>query len=330
MTAADPSAPLSDDEVLSVLSPYKELKKNALALSGGPDSMALCHALSRSGLFDIHAITVDHGLRANSADEAAHVHAWVKDWPRVTHAIVRWDGDKPDARVMEEARRARYALMADYCKKHGISHLFVAHHRDDQAETFLIRLAAGSGLDGLAGMRGEQIMDNGLTLVRPFLSFEKERLIATCHAHGISFVTDPSNVKDDYLRPRLRAARAALEEEGLSNKRLSVTAARLSRARDALDAMAAQAYESCLTAQDENATTFAMDRFRSYPAEIRLRMLLAAMDRLHPDRDYAPRMEKAEDLLLALENPDFRGRTLGGCVFALKGAGKALYVGRES
>lgn len=330
MTAADPPAPLSDDEASSVLAPYKELRKIALALSGGPDSMALCHMLSHAGMFDVHAITVDHGLRADSADEAAQVQAWVKDWPRITHTILRWDGDKPDARVMEEARRARYALMAAYCRDNAISHLFVAHHRDDQAETFLIRLAAGSGLDGLAGMRTQQVMENGLVLVRPFLSFGKDRLFATCAARQIPFVTDPSNVKVDYLRPRLRAARAALEEEGLSNKRLSVTAARLARAREALEAISAQAYAACRSAEDAHSTIFDFERFQEYPAEIRLRLLLMAMDRLHPARDYAPRMEKAEDLLHALENPDFKGRTLGGCVFALKGTGKALYVGRES
>lgn len=330
MTAADLPAPLSDDEVSGVLAPFKELGKIALALSGGPDSMALCHALAHSRLFDIHALTVDHGLRAESGDEAAQVGAWVKNFPRVTHEILRWNGDKPDTRVMEEARRARYALMAGYCRDHGISHLFIAHHRDDQAETFLIRLAAGSGLDGLAGMRVEQVMDNGLTLVRPFLSFEKDRLIATCNAHNIPFVNDPSNAKSDYLRPRLRAARAALEEEGLSNKRLSVTAARLARAREALETIAAQAYAACRTAEDDNSTTFDFAHFKEYPADIRLRILLMAMDRLHPGRDYAPRMEKAEDLLAALEAADFKGRTLGGCVFALKAAGKALYVERES
>lgn len=330
MTAADLPAPLSDDEVSTVLSPYKELKKIALALSGGPDSMALCHILSHSGLFDIYAITVDHGLRNESADEAANVQAWVKDWPRVTHTILRWDGDKPDSRIMEEARRARYALMADYCRVRDVAHLFVAHHRDDQAETFLIRLAAGSGLDGLSGMRAQQALENGLVLVRPFLPFGKDRLVATCHARNIPFVIDPSNAKEDYLRPRLRAARAALEEEGLSNKRLSVTAARLARARDALETIAAQAYDDCRMEEDADSTTFDMDRFRACPAEIRLRLLLAVMDRLHPARDYAPRMEKVEDLLDALENLDFKGRTLGGCVFALKGAGRALYVGRES
>ena len=330
MTAADAPLPLSDDEVARVLAPYKELKTVALALSGGPDSMALCHALSRSGLFDIHAITVDHGLRAESADEAARVGAWIKEWPRVQHRILTWEGDKPATRIMEEARRARYALMIDYCHARGITHLFAAHHRDDQAETFLIRLASGSGLDGLAGMRETKTIDERLTLARPFLAFGKERLIATCDEAGVPFVTDPSNAKDDYLRPRLRAARGVLEEEGLTSKRLAVTASRMARARDALEQMTAQAYAACRTDEDARSATFDFALFKTYPAEIRLRMLLAVMERLHPGKEYGPRMEKAEDLLLALEAADFKGRTLGGCAFALKGGGKALYVERDS
>lgn len=332
MTAAerDAALPLTDEEVFSLLSRYENAGPVALALSGGPDSMALCAVLSRWNKVPVHALTVDHGLRPDSADEAQQVAAWVSSLPAMTHHILPWIGDKPSTRIMEEARRARYTLMADYCRAQGITFLFAAHHQDDQAETFLIRLAAGSGLDGLGGMRAEQPIDNGITLVRPFLSVAKDRLIATCRAYGVPYVTDPSNTKADYLRPRLRAARDVLEDEGLTAKRLSVTALRLSRARDAMEYFTARAMDSCRTEAGEARWVFDYPVFAGQPAEIRLRLLLAAMEALGPDRDYAPRMEKAEDLLYALENQGFKGRTLGGCTFALKGGGKALYVERES
>jgi tRNA(Ile)-lysidine synthase len=295
--------------------------------------MVLTSMLSRwaqsEGCPTIHALTVDHGLRAESATEAEQVGQWVKDWPHVTHHILRWESDKPDARIMEEARRARYDLMRDYCRKNGIRHLFVAHHQDDQAETFLIRLAGGSGLDGLAGMRSVQELGPDFSLVRPFLGFSKERLIATCATHSIPYVDDPSNQKTDYLRPRLRASRAILEGEGLSSKRLFVTATRLSRARDALEQLTEKAFTECVTEQNGEGTGFDFAKFKAQPAEIRLRLILRAMDYLRPDKDYAPRMEKAEDLLEALSADDFRGRTLGGCSFAIRGGGKALWVGKE-
>lgn len=331
MTAADtPATPLTDEAAFSHFSLFDGSEKIALALSGGPDSMALCHFLSRWDRADIHALTVDHGLRPESADEAQQVAAWVRGWPRITHTTLRWNGDKPATRIMEEARRARYALMADYCRAHGITHLALAHHQDDQGETFLIRLAAGSGLDGLAAMRSRQALDSGITLCRPFLSVSKDSLVAACAARNIPFVTDPSNTKDDYLRPRLRAARDVLAGEGLSGKRLSVTAARMGRARDALEHYTAAALAACRLDVREGTEVFDYPLFCTYPAEIRLRLILDAMERLHPGRDYGPRMEKAEDLLLSLENQDFKGRTLGGCVFALKGGGKALWMERES
>jgi tRNA(Ile)-lysidine synthase len=124
----------------------------AAGVSGGPDSMAMLWLLSHWAVerdIFIRAYTVDHGLRRESADEARTIGAWVKDWPNVMHEVLVWEGEKPGSRILEEARSKRYALMAAAMKAQGAGYLFIAHHRDDQAETFLIRLAKGSGLDGL-------------------------------------------------------------------------------------------------------------------------------------------------------------------------------------
>lgn len=302
----------------------------AVALSGGSDSMALAWLLAQGEDGpDIHALTVDHGLRPGSAEEARQAGAWVKGWPRVRHTILTWQGDKPEARIMEEARKARYRLLADECRAQGIRHLFAAHHQDDQAETFLIRLTAGSGLDGLGGMRPVQPAADGVLLVRPLLAFPKDRLIATCRANFIPYVEDPSNAKAEYKRPRLRAARQVLEEEGLTAKRLAVTAARLSRARAALEGIAGQAFGRCLSGEAPDGLTFDFPAFQAEAEEIRLRILLMALDRLRPDADYAPRMEKTEELLAALDDPAFKSRTLGGCLFAIRDKGRVLWIGKE-
>lgn len=325
----------------------------AVALSGGPDSMALCFLLSqwagKNGT-RIHALTVDHGLRPEAAAEAAQVGRWVKNWPCIKHHILHLSqdvipakagihltacvesemdpGSRPAAqglsgmttRIMERARNGRYAALTDYCREHTIEKLFVAHHRDDQAETFLFRLAKGSGLDGLAAMRRESAKD-GILIVRPFLDIPKARLIATCHAHKIPFVEDPTNDDARYARPRLRQSYDVLAAEGLTPKRLAVTAARLARAKEALDHYAAAAFQKNI--KEENRSKIILDyaELKNEPAETRLRVLLLAMEKLTPDEDgYGPRREKAEELVESLfSDMPFRKQTLGGCIFSRDG-----------
>lgn len=309
---------------------FKDEKAIAVGLSGGPDSMALTHLLAAHlpGIA-VHALSVDHGLRADSGAEVQQVGEWVKDWPNVTHQVLRWEGDKPESRIMEEARRARYDLMADYCAKAGIAYLFLAHHQDDQAETFLFRLAKGSGLDGLAGMAGYQAYDDKLTLVRPLLEAPKESLKTYCTDHEIPFVEDPSNENEDYARPRLRKSREVLEEEGLSAKRLAVSAARLARARQALEEIALQAFDAALTTDNGELVSFNMKVLANYPDEIILRVILTAMKVLNPDKTYGPRLEKVEALCARLLAGGDVKETLGGCIVELKEQQNELVIDRE-
>lgn len=295
-----------------------------VAVSGGPDSMALCRLLADWTLargIAMHALSVDHGLRAEAADEAARVGGWLAGWPGVWHQVLRWESPAISA-VQEKARKARYGLMADYCRTHGLSYLFLAHHRDDQAETVLFRLAKGSGLDGLAGMQGVSAYDEDLTLVRPLLDFEKADLLAYCVERDVPYVQDPGNDNPDFARVRLRQARAVLEAEGLSAKRLAVTAQRLARARKALQILALQVYKGAIIENDTKRITLKLSDIMAQPEEMVLRCVLQALADLRPEADYAPRMEKVEALvadLIASQNRDeaFRKRTLGGLAFVL-------------
>jgi len=253
----------------------------------------------------------------------------VKDWPYVTHRILNWEGEKPETGLLEAARQARYDLMARLCEQENINHLFLAHHRDDQAETFLIRLCKGSGLDGLAGMNPVQRYEH-LNLIRPLLDVPKDDLIAFCQQEDIQYATDPTNVSQDYLRPRLRAAQEVLEKEGLNAKRLSVTASRLGRARQALEGMTQKAFEDCAADQTNQSVTLDTGKWRTWPEEIRLRVLLKAIHQVRGPRPYAPRLEKVEELLDQIQhNPDFKRTTLANCIFALTGKGEALLIEHE-
>ncbi len=309
----------------------------AVAVSGGADSLALCFALSEYFMdrpdVTLHALSVDHGLREGSAAEPAHVAGQLVALSNVRHAVLTWDhgaGGKPSARLQEQARHARYDLMREYMQAQGLTNLFLGHHMDDQAETFLFRLAKGSGLDGLSCMTPVQEMAEGFVLCRPFLEFEKADLVSFCAMRGVDFVDDPSNESDDFARVRLRKSRDILAAEGLSSKRLRVTAARLSRAREALEIMAHRAFCDCLYENSSSRIVFKFDLLVSYPAEIVLRVILDAMSELCPGAGYGARMERVERLCVDLIDAEaFRKRTLGGIVFDRRDAEGVLVLSLE-
>lgn len=325
------SAEFSNIDIIHGLDPAKPL---AVAVSGGPDSMALCYLLSqwvgRNGT-QIHAITVDHGLRPEAEKEAEQVGAWLADWPHIRHVILKRPPVETDSRIMEDARNDRYAMMAEYCAHHGIENLLVAHHRDDQAETFLFRLAKGSGLDGLSCMRAAQPYNDELTILRPLLAYSKADLVAVCADHALPYVEDPSNRNADYARPRLRKTAAALSEEGLTPKRLSVTAARMTRAREALEMITEDIFARAVQQSDMDKMALDYDFLMTQPAEIRLRVVLKLIDTLGPQRPYAPRMEKCEDLEHRIFGPrPFKAATLGGVIFRRDKAENSLLAEKET
>lgn len=221
----------------------------ALAVSGGSDSVALMvlfadwlrHQGKGAGLHTV--LTVDHGLRPDSASEARAAAAQAQSLG-FKHAILVWGGVKPTTGIQAAARGARYRLLAGHMIANGISLLLTGHTRDDQAETILMRLARGSGIDGLAGMgprlwfgdlglRDPAAVD--LEVVRPLLDVPRARLRALLQERGVAWIDDPSNLSPEFERPRLRAARAQLDALGLTDSMLTLSAGRLLRARRALD-----------------------------------------------------------------------------------------------
>jgi tRNA(Ile)-lysidine synthase len=210
------------------------------AVSGGPDSIALLGLLanwcSRAGIA-LACATIDHGLRPESALEAEAV-AQLCQLLNVPHRILQWQGSKPSTGLQKAARNARYALLGAEAARLGCSHVTTAHTLDDQAETVMMRLAHGSGLDGLAGMKMLSAMPSphaGITLARPLLTIAKTRLIATCTAHDWPCVQDPSNENLRFERVRWRKLMPLLAAEGLTPERLATFAARNQSVTAALD-----------------------------------------------------------------------------------------------
>ncbi|MEX0298215.1 MAG: tRNA lysidine(34) synthetase TilS, partial [Kordiimonas sp.] len=164
--------------------------KIAVGVSGGADS--LCLMLMTAEYFDVTAISVDHGLRSEAADEVEFV-ARLCHEKNIPHVALRWEGNRPTSNIQATARTVRYDLMRDWCAENNIAYLAVAHHQDDQAETLLLRLARGSGVYGLAAMPGVRGVGRGVSIVRPLLSVPKEVLTSTLRSLKQEWIEDPSN-----------------------------------------------------------------------------------------------------------------------------------------
>jgi tRNA(Ile)-lysidine synthase len=309
----------------------------AVGVSGGPDSMALAGVLEdyrrTQGGPNLVALTVDHGLRAESAAEARQAGIWLGD-AGIPHHVLRWEGAKPDSAVQEAARTERYRLMTEYCRSAGIRLLFLAHHQDDQAETVLLRLAAGSGLDGLAGMSPLQALGD-IVLARPFLGVSKAELTDYCHRRGLPFVVDPSNASEHYARVRMRKSRTVLEREGLSAKRLALTAKRLARARQALEGGAQAAYEKGLVFKDTDRFVFKKSFIVTCYNEIVFRVFKLALSGFSGGEEssasYGPRTERIESMVEDfLKSEPFRKRTLGGVVISVDDKKDEIVFEKES
>jgi tRNA(Ile)-lysidine synthase len=296
-------APLSAGEAKTLFADLARVPALVLAVSGGPDSTALLMLAARwrAALKNgpqLLAVTVDHGLRAQSAAEASAVKRLARQLG-VPHKTLRWTGRKPVTGLQEAAREARYRLLAQAAKKTGAQHVVTAHNLDDQAETVMLRLVRGSGLSGLCAMARESscpalgrastssVMNRGkdvdgrdkpghdIKLIRPFLDLPKARLIATLRKARLAFADDPSNRDPRFTRARLRALMPELAKEGLSPPLLARLARRLRRADLAIEAMVWAAAQRLASRMPSAQPAIALDAaaFARLPDEVALRLL---------------------------------------------------------
>jgi tRNA(Ile)-lysidine synthase len=315
--AASPAEPLASGafaSLMAALRPFETRPSIAVACSGGADSMALALLLrdwTRAVGGSLAALTVDHRLRPESSAEAAQVAAWLRARGIAHVTLVRPDAP-PAGNLQAAARRMRYRLMSDWCRDAGVLHLALAHHREDQAETLLLRLARGSGVDGLAAMAPLSELPE-VRLLRPLLGVSRSRLAATLAAAGQDHVDDPSNENVAFGRVRLRRAAAVLDREGLSAERLAATVARLGRARTALEDATARLLACAAAIHDEGYATLEASELAAAPDEIALRALARIVATVSGN-SYPPRHERLERLHQALCAGGLdAGRTLGGC-----------------
>jgi tRNA(Ile)-lysidine synthase len=306
----DDDSPISAQHAKRLFADWKAAPAIVLAVSGGPDSIALMwlaarwrRTLARGPR--LVAVTVDHGLRAEAKAEARDVKRLARALD-LQHRTMRWTGAKPKTGLPAAARAARYRLLAQAARASGATHILTAHTRDDQAETLLMRLLRGSGIAGLAAMARQSERD-GVLLARPFLHVSKSQLIATLKKAKLGFADDPTNRDPSFTRPRLRTLMPVLAAEGGDTRNLARLASRLARANQAVEVLVdgAERYlalrdrepsrpEPGAGAKTFDANTFEANTFEAkifeakifdaeafvaMPEEIRLRLLKRAVDR---------------------------------------------------
>jgi tRNA(Ile)-lysidine synthase len=312
----------------ALFAPLAEFGRVALAVSGGPDSLALMLLAVQYATVTVRhdrfvVYSVDHGLRSEAADEAAFV---VREARRLGFRAraLRWEGEKPATGVQEAARAARYLLFAQAMRHDRAEVLVTAHHLGDQAETVLMRLAHGSGLEGLRGM--DYFTDIGeLRIVRPLLGIHPRDLRSVVDEAGLVPVTDPSNTDLDYERVRWRQIMPQLEALGLDARRLGKFAERARDAETALVAMTAEALSMVEFAPGDERAAFGRNVLISVPRAIAVRVVGRVLDRVGGGRK-PHALAAVEALTDRLIREPVR-TTLHGCI--VRSGGKTVRVSRE-
>ncbi|MFC4350949.1 tRNA lysidine(34) synthetase TilS [Fodinicurvata halophila] len=226
---------------MAAYAPFEAQARIACAVSGGVDSMALLSLLApwcRAHGHELMVLHVNHGLRAEADADAAFVMQSAEKL-NVQGRVLHWQGQKPSGPVQAPARRARYDLLAGFCREKGILHLAMAHHLDDQSETVALRLQSGSGLAGLAGMASVRYLPD-LRLIRPLLGLPKTRLQATLEGQRLDWKEDPSNRNEAHRRVRYRKLLQGSEDALLLGQRLASAAGVYARLRAWSEAEAAR------------------------------------------------------------------------------------------
>lgn len=275
-----------------------------VALSGGGDSTAVLHLCLRAG-FRVEAVTVDHGLRPESAAEAAMVGDQCRSLG-VRHEVRLWEHGPVAGNLMDAARRARSRLIRDWALSRGIGVVLLGHTRDDVAETLLMGLARSAGLPGLSGMRADW-EDGGVRFLRPLLGAGRQELRDWLRDEGLSWVDDPTNENERFTRVRARKVLSALAPLGITVEGLAEVAANLARAQEAL---AVQVGAAAGLLEERAGALHFLSGFWAEPGEVQRQVVVKAILWLS-EADYAPRASEVERLACALR--DAGNATLAGC-----------------
>ena len=301
--------------------------KIAIAVSGGVDSMVLMNLAKESDFLNdknVFILVVDHDLRAESKQEAKFVKNEAKKIGFPTR-ILKWKGSKPNKRIQEEARNKRYSLLINFCRENNINNLYLAHHLDDQIETFLFRMFRGSGLQGLTSF-SSSYERNGLTLIRPLIDTPKSELISYARRKKINWVEDPSNENQKYDRVKLRKVLPLIYKEGFDKKVFLKSVKKLRLANQALDQITKEFVLQYVIINKNISVFIKKELFLTAPEDVQLRVLQNTIRIFSGERYYSPNYLKILNLMnWARNDNDISAKTLGGTIFRKRKGGLILY-----
>ena len=306
-------------------------KKNKIgvAISGGPDSLALayltkCYLLINK--LDSNFFLVDHGLRKESSKEAKLVKLLLGKFD-IGCEILKWKGKKPNSNIQSIARNERYNLLKKACKRNNIRHLLIGHHIDDLYENFFIRLVRGSGLRGLSSF-GEPIKEeDNFFILRPLIKSKKEDLIYISKLVFNFFIEDPSNENLFFLRIRIRKLIANLNKEGLNQKKLDLTIKNLKTANDGINFYVKKNIKNNAKFIENKKTYILNKYFFSQSEEVIFRSISLVLKKIS-GRYYSPRGKSISDSIVKINSLKCKRFTLGGCF--IEKINETVFITREN
>ena len=287
----------------------------AVAVSGGPDSLALayltkCYSLKKK--IKVSYFIVDHKLRKESSSEAITVKKVLKKID-IQCKVLKWSGKKPSKNIQAKARDKRYSLLVNECKKNNIKHLLLGHHLNDLFENFLIRMVRGSGLQGLISFdKNTKYKEQDLNILRPLLNFEKKDLLYISKEVFDFFVEDPSNINEDYKRTRIRNLLYSLEKEGLDKEKLRLTINNLKDSNKSIKFYVDRNLEKNSIFSKEKNIYILNYNFFDQSHEIIFRSLTKIIQKLGK-KYYPVRGKSISELIKRIIEKSFLKATLGGC-----------------
>ena len=291
------------------------VKKNTflVAVSGGSDSLALSalsHTYSIEKKKKVFYVLVDHGNKKNSSKEAQNVKNLLKK--KKINLVILKNKKKINKNFQSQAREIRYQLLLNFCKKYKIKFIMTGHHRDDQIETFLIRLSRGSGIQGLSSMNKIRNLNSTIKLFRPLLDEKKENLVLLAKCYFGKIFKDPSNTNQKYLRTRVRNLIKKFEKSGIKPERIINSINNLASTRDTLNSYIQRIEKNCLIVKN-NTISINLNKFLLENNEMQLKIFSNCI-KIVSKNYYPPRAKKILNLLSNVQSNEKIKATLGGCV----------------
>ena len=294
-----------------------KIKSSVVAVSGGPDSLALvalAKAYSHEKNIKFYFVLINHNIRKDSLKEANKVKLLLKRH-NITLKVLS-NREKILNNIQSNARNIRYKMLSKFCLKKKIKSILTAHNLEDQVETFFIRLSRGSGLTGLSSMEKKTTISNDIKLIRPLLDVKKINLINISKKIFGKYFKDPSNNDDKYLRTKIRALKKPLIASGINYEQIIKSINNLASSKKILDDYLKEILKN-IAIKSKKEVLLNLSKFKILNNELKMRVLNESIKILRKNY-YNPRSKKVLSLVKNLSKKNFKKATLGGCIFLIK------------